>query len=69
MWWGCRPDEIAFLLYRVRTDFEGVSLRRVGFAVLNLRAERAPGYQVGVIVGHNSWSRYRKSIDVAKSEG
>jgi Flp pilus assembly protein TadD len=32
------PDESAFLLPGVDLDFEGVSLRRVGLAVLNLRA-------------------------------
>ncbi len=62
-------DEDAFLLPGVDLDFEGVSLRRVGLAVLNLRAPSVLlGYQVGGIVGHNFLSRYRVSIDVAKSE-
>ena len=63
------PDEGAFLLPGVDLDFEGVSLRRVGLAVLNLRAPSVLlGYQVGGIVGHNFLSRYRVSIDVARSE-
>jgi hypothetical protein len=46
-----------------------VSLRRVGLAVLNLRAPSVLlGYQVGGIVGHNFLSRYRVSIDVPRSE-
>lgn len=63
------PDEEAFLLPGVDLDFESVSLRRVGLAVLNLRAPSVLlGYQVGGIVGHNFLSRYRVSIDVARSE-
>jgi Flp pilus assembly protein TadD len=63
------PDEEAFLLPGVDLDFEGVSLRRVGLAVLNLRAPSVLlGYQVGGIVGHNFLSRYRVSIDVPRSE-
>jgi Flp pilus assembly protein TadD len=71
------PDEDAFLLPGVDLDFEGVSLRRgegvslrrVGLAVLNLRAPSVLlGYQVGGIVGHNFLSRYRVSIDVLRSE-
>ena len=63
------PDEGAFLLPGVDLDFEGVSLRRVGLAVLNLRAPSVLlGYQVGGIVGHNFLSRYRVSIDVPRSE-
>jgi Flp pilus assembly protein TadD len=62
-------DEEAFLLPGVDLDFEGVSLRRVGLAVLNLRAPSVLlGYQVGGIVGHNFLSRYRVSIDVPRSE-
>jgi Flp pilus assembly protein TadD len=62
-------DEEAFLLPGVDLEFEGVSLRRVGLAVLNLRAPSVLlGYQVGGIVGHNFLSRYRVSIDVPRSE-
>jgi Flp pilus assembly protein TadD len=62
-------DEKAFLLPGVDLDFEGVSLRRVGLAVLDLRAPSVLlGFQVGGIVGHNFLSHYRVSIDVAKSE-
>jgi Flp pilus assembly protein TadD len=63
------PDEDAFLLPGVDLDFAGVRLGRVGLAVLNLRAPSVLlGYQVGGIVGHNFLSRYRVSIDVARSE-
>jgi hypothetical protein len=63
------PDDDAFLLPGVDLDFEGVSLRRVGLAVLNLRAPSVLlGYQVGGIVGHNFLSRYRLSIDVPRSQ-
>ena len=63
------PDEEAFLLPGVDLDFEGVSLRRVGLAVLNLRAPSVLlGYQVGGILGHNFLSRYRVSLDVPRSE-
>jgi Flp pilus assembly protein TadD/predicted aspartyl protease len=62
-------DAEAFLLPGVDLDFAGVSLRRVGVAVLNLRAPSVLlGYQVGGIVGHNFLSRYRVSIDVPRSE-
>jgi hypothetical protein len=63
------PDEEAFLLPGVDLDFEGVSLRRIGLAVLNLRAPSVLlGYQVGGILGHNFLSRYRVSFDVPRSE-
>jgi Flp pilus assembly protein TadD len=63
------PDEEAFLLPGVDLDFQGVSLRRIGLAVLNLRAPSVLlGYQVGGIVGHDFLSRYRVSIDVVRSE-
>ena len=63
------PDENAFLLPGVDLDFEGVSLRSVGLAVLNLRAPSVLlGFQVGGIVGHNFLSQYRVSIDVPRSE-
>ena len=63
------PDEEAFLLPGVDLDFEGVRLRRIGLAVLNLRAPSVLlGYQVGGILGHNFLSRYRVSIDVPRSE-
>jgi len=62
-------DEKAFLLPGVDLDFQGVSLRRVGLAVLNLRAPSVLlGFQVGGIVGHNFLSQYRVSIDVSRSE-
>ena len=63
------PDEDAFLLPGVDLDFEGVSLRRIGLAVLNLRAPSVLlGFQVGGILGHEFLSRYRVSIDVPRSE-
>ena len=63
------PDDEAFLLPGVDLDFEGVQLRRVGLAVLNLRAPSVLlGFQVGGIVGHNFLSHYRVAIDVPRSE-
>jgi predicted aspartyl protease len=62
-------DDEAFLLPGVNLDFEGVSLRSVGVAVLNLRAPSVLlGFRVGGIVGHRFLSRYRVSIEVARSE-
>jgi len=62
-------DEGAFVLPGVDLDFEGVSYRRVGLAVLNLRAPSVLlGFQVGGIVGHKFLSQYRVSIDVPRSE-
>jgi Flp pilus assembly protein TadD/predicted aspartyl protease len=62
-------DEGAFLLPGVDLDFEGVSFRGVGLAVLNLRMPSVLlGFQVGGIVGHKFLSRYRVWIDVPRSE-
>lgn len=62
-------DEGAFLLPGVDLDFDSVSFRSVGLAVLNLRAPSVLlGFQVGGIVGHSFLSRYRVSIDVRRSE-
>jgi hypothetical protein len=62
-------DEEAFLLPGVNLDFASVRLRRVGLAVLNLRAPSVLlGFQVGGIVGHKFLSRYRVAIDVSRSE-
>lgn len=62
-------DEGAFLLPGVDLDFEGVSFRGVGLAVLNLRVPSVLlGFQVGGIVGHRFLSHYRVTIDVPRSE-
>jgi hypothetical protein len=62
-------DADAFLLPGVHLEFAGVSLERVGLAVLNLRAPSLLlGFQVGGIVGHTFLSRYHVSIDVPRSE-
>ena len=62
-------DEGAFLLPGVDLDFEEIEYRKVGLAVLNLRAPSVLlGFQVGGIVGHTFLSGYRVSIDVPRSE-
>jgi len=62
-------DESAFLLPGVDLDFEDIEYRKVGLAVLNLRAPSVLlGFQVGGIVGHKFLSPYRVSIDVQRSE-
>ncbi len=62
-------DETAFLLPGVDLDFEDIEYRKVGLAVLNLRAPSVLlGFQVGGIVGHKLLGGYRVAIDVARSE-
>jgi predicted aspartyl protease len=62
-------DETAFLLPGVDLDFEDIEYRKVGLAVLNLRAPSVLlGFQVGGIVGHKLLGGYRVSIDMARSE-
>ena len=62
-------DVNAYLLPGVDVEFDEIEYRNVGLAVLNLRAPSVLlGFQVGGIVGHNFLSRYRVSIDVARSE-
>jgi hypothetical protein len=62
-------DEQAFLLPGVDLDFDEIEYRKVGLAVLNLRAPSVLlGFQLGGIVGHKFLGGYRVSMDVARSE-
>ena len=62
-------DKDAFLLPGVDLDFEDIEYRKVGLAVLNLRAPSVLlGFQLGGIVGHEFLSDYRVAMDLAKSE-
>jgi Flp pilus assembly protein TadD len=62
-------DENAFLLPGVDLDFDQIEFRKVGLAVLNLRAPSILlGFQLGGIVGHRFLSEYRVSMDMARSE-
>ena len=62
-------DREAFLLPGVDLEFEDIAYRKVGLAVLNLRAPSVLlGFQVGGIVGHKLLGEYRVSIDVGRSE-
>ena len=62
-------DADAFLLPGVDLDFNEIMYRKVGLAVLNLRAPSVLlGYQLGGIVGHSFLSEYRVSLDMGRSE-
>ena len=62
-------DTDAFLLPGVDLDFDAIEYRKVGLAVLNLRAPSVLlGFQLGGIVGHEFLSDYRVSMDVGRSE-
>jgi hypothetical protein len=62
-------DEGAFLLPGIDLDFDAIGYRKVGLAVLNLRAPSVLlGFQVGGIVGHKFLGDYRVSMDVERSE-
>jgi hypothetical protein len=62
-------DESAFLLPGIDLDFEGIAYRKVGLAVLNLRAPSVLlGFQVGGIVGHQLLGGYRVAFDLQRSE-
>lgn len=62
-------DTSAFLLPGLDIDFGGVGYRKIGLAVLNLRAPSVLlGFQVGGIVGHKMLGGYRVAIDVERSE-
>ena len=61
-------DKDAFLLPNVDLAFESIRLSRIPVVVLNLRAPSTLlGFELGGIVGHNFLSRYRVSIDLARS--
>ena len=62
-------DESAFLLPGVDLNFEEIEYRKVGLAVLNLRAPSVLlGFQLGGIVGYSFLSKYRVSLDLERSE-
>ena len=62
-------DANAFLLPGVDLDFNEIEYRKVGLAVLNLRAPSVLlGYQLGGIIGHSFLSDYRVSMDLVRSE-
>jgi hypothetical protein len=62
-------DESAFLLPGVDLDFADIEYRKVGLAVLNLRAPSVLlGFQVGGIVGHKFLGEYRVALDLQRSE-
>jgi Flp pilus assembly protein TadD len=62
-------DLNAFLLPGVDLDFQEIAYRKVGIAVLNLRALSVLlGFRLGGIVGHSFLSDYRVSLDMGRSE-
>jgi hypothetical protein len=62
-------DESAFLLPGVDLHFNEIAYRKVGLAVLNLRAPSVLlGFQVGGIVGHKFLGDYRVALDFARGE-
>ncbi len=64
---GIDPD--AFLMPGIDLDFDSINYRKVGLAVLNLRAPSVLlGFEVGGIVGHKFLGDYRVSMDVARSQ-
>ena len=62
-------DANAFLLPGVDLDFQEITYRKVGLAVLNLRAPSVLlGFRIGGIVGHSFLSDYRVSMDLGRGE-
>ena len=62
-------DADAFLMPGIDLDFDTIGYRKVGLAVLNLRAPSVLlGFELGGIVGHKFLGDYRVSMDVARSE-
>jgi Aspartyl protease/Tetratricopeptide repeat len=62
-------DEGAFLLPGIDLDFDAIGYRKVGLAVLNLRAPSVLlGFRLGGIVGHKFLGEYRVTMDVERSE-
>lgn len=62
-------DTDAFLLPGVDLDFDTIEYRKIGLAVLNLRAPSVLlGFRLGGIVGHSFLSEYRVSLDLGRSE-
>jgi hypothetical protein len=62
-------DEDAFLLPGVDIDFGDIGYRKLGLAVLNLRAPSILlGFEIGGIVGYKFLGGYRVAIDLQRSE-
>jgi predicted aspartyl protease len=62
-------DEQAFLLPGVDVDFGDIEYRKLGLAVLNLRAPSILlGFEIGGIVGYKFLGEYRAAIDLPRSE-
>ena len=62
-------DKDAFLMPGIDLDFDAIEYRKVGLAVLNLRAPSILlGFELGGIVGHKFLGDYRVSMDVVRSE-
>jgi Flp pilus assembly protein TadD/predicted aspartyl protease len=61
-------DKDAFLMPDVDLEFNTIRFTRIPVVVLNLRAPSALlGFQLGGIVGHRFLSKYRVTIDMARS--
>jgi tetratricopeptide (TPR) repeat protein len=61
-------DKDAFLMPNVDLEFSTIRFNRIPVVVLNLRAPSALlGFEVGGILGHKFLSRYRVTIDMARS--
>src|SRR4051812_8620508 len=61
-------DKDAFLLPNVDLEFQSIRFSKIPVVVLNLNAPSALlGFQLGGIVGHKFLSKYRVSIDLARS--
>jgi tetratricopeptide (TPR) repeat protein len=62
-------DDQAFLLPGVDVDFGDIEYRKLGLAVLNLRAPSVLlGFEIGGIVGYKLLGNYRTVLDVSRSE-
>jgi tetratricopeptide (TPR) repeat protein len=62
-------DHDAFLLPGVDVDFGDIEYRKLGLAVLNLRAPSILlGFEIGGIVGYKFLGDYRAAIDLHRSE-
>jgi predicted aspartyl protease len=61
-------DKDAFLMPNVDLEFQSIHFSKIPVVVLNLNAPSALlGFQLGGIVGHKFLSKYRVTIDLAKS--
>src|SRR3954469_12765209 len=61
-------DKDAFLMPNVDLEFQSIRFSKIPVVVLNLNAPSALlGFQLGGIVGHKFMSKYRVSIDLARS--